>query len=317
MMKSPDTSSRGLSFALLLAVAAGAPLSLPVHASSAKAKPAQMAEPRPAPDRDEAPVASKATRLVLFNYDPNLTYGIISRDNLFTHIELRPGEKVQGLYLSDTVRWKHHVAANKERIFIKPTGLGLFNSGTLVTDRRVYELTMRSVGEGEAWYQRIQWHVDGEGAPSAGEASGVYEAAVDDRGYRGGMSGMSGAPRAADRWFAAGDGATPAAATPGSVNPKSLNFGYSIDGSATFRPTMVFDDGKFTWLQMSTRQELPAVFSLAEDGGAEVIDYTVHGNYLLISQLVPGILLKLGAQEVRVKRKADCTGFFCGRSSNE
>ncbi|MCZ2112722.1 MAG: TrbG/VirB9 family P-type conjugative transfer protein [Anaerolineae bacterium] len=258
-------------------------------------------------DREEKSAArpvSQDTRLVLFNYDPNLTYTIHARDGLFTHIELPAGEKIQGFYISDTVRWKHHIAQNRERLFLKASASGLFNSATLVTNRRTYEITLRSGKEGDPWFQRVRWSVPDDDVP--GSASGVFEPAEM-------LSAGAGMP--ANLSQAAMPLNFPSAISAGApaVKPESLNFGYVIKGEAPFRPRMVFDDGKFTWLQLGTQQDLPAVFALTADDKAEVVDFTVHGQYLLVSRLVDGLLLKIGEQEVRISRGRKCSGLFgCG-----
>lgn len=265
------------------------------------ASPAMALKPAAEPQRDTdaARPLAQDTRLVLFNYDPNLTYNVLTRDGLFTHIELRPGEKIQGFYLSDTSRWKHHISSNRERVFIKPTMPGLFNSATMVTDRRVYEITLRSAKEGDPWYQRVRWNIADEDGVSISEASGVYEEAAPVRGAL--PSNIRDDPSAAAAFASAGSP---------SVRPDALNFGYNIEGEASFRPRMVFDDGRFTWIQLSSQQDLPALFSINKSGLAEVVDYTVHGNYLLVSRLVDGLLMKIGAQEVHVKRVEKCNSWF-------
>ncbi len=83
-----------------------------------------------------------------------------------------------------------------------------------------------------------------------------------------------------------------------------LRFSYAIEGDAPFRPQMVFDDGKFTWIRLAPNvQELPALFVLSGEE-VELVNYTQRGDYLLINRLVPGLLLKLGKAEVKVRNAA-------------
>lgn len=282
---------------LALACAVAFVPSAALASSSSKAK-------APASLDDASPVNPK-TRLVVFNYDPNLSYQIVGLDGVYTHIDLRPGEVVQGLYLSDTTRWRHHVAANKERIFLKPTAPGLFNTATLVTNKRVYELTFTSVSADAPWYQRVRWSIPDESAVPLDQATGVFEekdpaagAKNADRALIDALAAMNGA----------GAGASPAA---GRVAPDKLNFSYKIEGDAAFKPRVVFDDGKFTWIQVSGHQDMPAVFSINKSGTHEVINYTVNGDYIVITRVLDGLLLKLGSDEVRVLRNANCGLFGC------
>lgn len=260
-------------------------------------------------DKDAAPPIDNETRLVVFNYDSNLVYNILTREGMMTHLELAEGEKVQGFYLSDSARWKHLISKDQSRVFIKPTQPGLFNSATMVTTARVYELTFSSGTTPKSpWYQRVRWSIN-DFDKSGATFDGVSEFARSPR-----LAGVGGIP-GDDLAIALGSSGAAAGGGP-VVSPDKLNFGYVIEGSASFRPVSVFDDGKFTWVQMSESPSLPAMFMVNEKGGMEIVNYTVHGRYLMISQLVPGLLMRLGEDEVRVVRKPKCSGFWCsGRTS--
>jgi type IV secretion system protein VirB9 len=294
-----NSSNRLLAGAVLLALVFGASSSF-------------AAKPSPATSKievtDEASPINGDTRLVMFNYDANLSYNLIGMDSVYTHIELRPGELVQGFYLSDTTRWRHHVAANKERIFIKPTAPGLFNAATLVTNKRTYEITFKSVASGSPWYQRVRWSIPDEGSVPFEQATGVFE----DNGMSMSTPKNGGDRQLLDALAAVGlPSQSVNASGAGSVRPETLNFSYQIEGDAKFKPKVVFDDGRFTWLQVSGHQDLPAVFSLNKDGGSEVINYTVNGDYIVITRLLDGILMKLGKDEVKVRRNVKCGFFGC------
>ena len=86
------------------------------------------------------------------------------------------------------------------------------------------------------------------------------------------------------------------------LSPENLNFEYVISGDASFRPTQVFDDGKFTWVRMPKTQDMPAFFMVAEDGGIELINTHLRGDYVVVQRLVSKLLLKLGKTEVKVER---------------
>jgi type IV secretory pathway VirB9-like protein len=257
-------------------------------------------------DKDAAPPVDNDTRLVVFSFDRNLVYNILTREGMMTHLELSDGEKIQGFYLSDSNRWKHLVSKDQTRVFIKPTQAGLFNSATMVTNQRVYELTFNAgIGPKDQWYQRVRWNISDFEKDGASSYEGVSEYARAPRLPR----------NRADNFDADMNMAPmmPAADVSGmtKVSPDKLNFGYVVTGTSSFRPISVFDDGKATWVQMGDSPTLPALFLVNEKGGMEIVNYTVHGRYLKISQVVPGLLFRLGDEEVRVSRKPACTGFWC------
>lgn len=299
-----------ISVLVALVFLAGGTLSFAQGQPESRAKTSQKKEAKPAKDvrdKDYAVPADEKTRLVVFSYDGNLVYKIPTQDGMMTHLELRPGEKVKGFYLSDSTRWKHVVSKDEARIFIKPTLPGLFNAATLVTNERVYELTFTSGGIGEPWYQRVRWDVN-QFDLATGE--GVFESSSENTrsGVRGGYSGLAVMPEmdlAAVNSSGAQVGGLP------KISPDRLNFGYVIEGDASFKPLSVFDDGKFTWMHMSGSPSLPALFLLSEAGAVELVNYTVHGNYLMVSQVATGFVLKLADKEVRIVKKSECTGFWC------
>lgn len=263
----------------------------------------------PAPTSAAAPMMPFAdTRLVLFSYDPDLTYGIKGKEGLYTHIEIAQGDTIKGFYLSDTLKWKYHISADKRRLFIKPTMPSQFTAATMVTDKRVYEITLSSVKGIGDWYQRVTWSYPPDpntpSDPLIGDASGIYEdtSAADISSKTNVASGVA-VPRAGPQF----EEESPV----GTVDPTKMSFGYTVTGSAEFRPVTVFDDGRFTWLRFDKKmQDMPAIFLLNSSGKAEVLPYTTHGDYILISRLINGVLLRLGNEEVKITKEAKRCGIF-------
>jgi len=249
------------------------------------------------------------TRLVLFHYDADLTYAIKCKEGLYTHIEVAQGDVIKGFYLSDSINWKYHISGDKRRLFIKPTVSGQFTAATLVTEKRTYEITLSSVKQNESWYQRVTWSYPSEqtdsGDPLTGNASGIYEEPVQlDSTSKTDLQGDSKTKLRVGPQF---DEDLPV----GTVDPSKMSFGYTVTGTSAFKPVTVFDDGRFTWLRFDKKmQDMPAIFLLNNEGKAEVLPYTTHGDYILISRLVTGILLKLGNEEVRITKRAQHCGIF-------
>lgn len=245
------------------------------------------------------------TRLVLFHFDPDLTYGVKTKDGLYTHIEVAKGDVIKGFYLSDSLRWKFHISGDKRRLFIKPTVSGQFTAATLVTAMRVYEMTFTSIKGSEDWYQRVTWSYPTEDKSQPGDATGIYEDELlhDGSGDAAGAASNSATMRVGPQF----DEVMPV----GTVDPKNMSFDYTITGQGLFKPVTVFDDGRFTWLRFDKKmQDMPALFLLNAEGKTEVLNYTTQGDYILISRLTQGILLRLGNQEVRIVKAAKSCGIF-------
>lgn len=233
---------------------------------------------KPKNPRREAVRAYGNPRLVVFPYDRNNTFPVYLMEGLNTHFEFPDGEYVKTLSVSncgqDSPFWSCQLSQDRRHAWIKPKLPDQTNVGTIVTNRRVYEISLHSVTPGRDWYQRVSW--DG-----GWQDQGFYEF-QDAPKAEGGPARETKSPMA---------------------EPERLRFTYAIEGDAPFRPQMVFDDGKFTWIKLATNvQELPALFVLAGDE-VELVNYTQRGEYLLVNRLVPGLLLKLGKAEVKVRNQ--------------
>ena len=81
-------------------------------------------------------------RLVVFRYDANNTYTILTMPGVPTDIQLAPEEKITGFAIGDSVQWL--VEELPGHLFVKPLRADLFTAGTIVTERRTYQLTFCS-----------------------------------------------------------------------------------------------------------------------------------------------------------------------------
>lgn len=214
-------------------------------------------------------------KLVVFNYDPNNTYTILARPKSVTDIALNPGENIVALAVGDTTQWV--VTKTVGHVFIKPIHPDIATTATLVTDQRTYQLTLRSSPENGKFYQRVSWNYpdilifEQQQRQIAQQRIDTERARLDST-----------------------------VVTPG-VNIEKLNWDYQVKGEAAFKPTQVFDDGKFTWIMMPKVQEMPAVFMMSEESSkGELLNYTLRGQYMVVHRLVAEIMLKLGDKEIRI-----------------
>jgi len=218
-------------------------------------------------------------RLVVYQYDNNLTYSVVSAPGMVTDISLGTDEKLQAFAIGDTLQW---ISAKTEgHIFLKPTTEGLTTTGTLITDKRTYQLSIKSVNATEHnWHQRVSWSYPDILLFERQKVVAEKKVAEDEK------------KRIDDTVVSRG------------VSVESLNFEYTVSGDAQFKPVTVFDDGRFTWLRLRNVQEMPAVFLLSDGAAGELVNYQVKDNYIVINRIIPGALLKLGKDEVRIKNNA-------------
>lgn len=226
------------------------------------------------------------TRLVTFDFDPDVTYLVLTRPKSVTNIMLTPGEKVISLVSGDTVNFAFQVSASREHIFIKPKFDGMTTSASLETSKATYQFMIRSVGENAKWHQRVTWNnpdmvlMDVAASQAPAQLTARPAASPVDRIERSDQnpSAQSGLP--IDR----------------------LNFDYQSTGDEKLRPSAVFDDSIRTYFRMPVDlQEMPALFGV-KDNEASLVNYTVKNGYLIAQGVDGSYVLKLGRQEVQVRK---------------
>jgi len=230
-------------------------------------------------------------RIEQFIYHPNRVFHIRSRVGSFTNIEVPSDEVIEGFYLSDTTFWRFVVAKDQARVLVKPGEPGVTNSGTLVTNKRVYELSFRSVPDGEPWHQRVQWDKTKDEALAWGVFEPFFAATAQQ-----GVVDHSVKPPASPP-----EPSKPQAADEVAVDASRVRFRWRIQGDAPFRPSVAFDDGKFTYIRMPDVQDYPAIF--VEDAGKmRVVDYVVKNGIIIIHRISDAIVMRLENQVVRIER---------------
>ncbi|TCG08604.1 conjugal transfer protein TrbG [Paraburkholderia steynii] len=282
---------------------------LPPGPPSAPQAQADSAAPRPAASLRHQRHTSQRTAingpysapddasLVVYDYDPDYSYPVLVRTSQETHLVFAPDEEVVGVYLSDTgKRWLQHTAITKRDVFIEARLPGLENAATIITSRRRYELDLRSSDDGKV-YHRVSWHyLDTDTQMAARDVSPFGTE------YPGNVP--------SSKTAAASDSALPEGQTVlgrvGADGPHialdHANFDYRVEGHASFAPVIVFDDGRFTYLQLPHQAELPAILLMDDKSEAEIASFLPLGNdFYEVQQTVPyGLLLKRGKEEVRI-----------------
>lgn len=234
------------------------------------------------------------TRLVTFDFDPDVTYLILTRPKSVTNVMLAPGEQVLSLVAGDTVNFVFQVSASREHIFIKPKFEGLTTSASLITNKTTYQLILRSANETGKWHQRVTWN---------NPDMVLQDVAASSRGEP-----QRDAATLAEQPMRAGGGADSALVI------DKLQFNYLITGTDAIKPAQVFDDGIRTYFRLPEgMQEMPALFTL-KDSEASLVNYAIKDGYLIAQGTGGVFLLKLGKQEVRVEKEGR-RSFFGGFSN--
>jgi type IV secretion system protein VirB9 len=89
--------------------------------------------------------------------------------------------------------------------------------------------------------------------------------------------------------------------------PEPLNSSYSIaEGPASqdIVPTLIFDDGRFTYLRFPNNREVPAVFHVLGDGAESLVNARMEGDLLVVDRVSRRLMLRAGSAVVGVWNEA-------------
>ncbi len=219
----------------------------------------------------------------VYPFSDGALYQVYAAPGQITDIALAPGEQLVGsgpVAAGDTVRWvigdteSGTGPAKRIHILVKPTRADLATNLVINTDRRTYHLELRST---ERTYM----------------ASVTWAYAQDQL-------------IALRRQNAAAEAGTAVAS---GVDINALNFRYRIEGDTPpWRPLRAFDDGRQVFIAFPTgigQGEMPPLWVIGPAGGAELVNYRIQGNHMVVDRLFAAAELRLGGEsqkKVRIVR---------------
>ena len=219
----------------------------------------------------------------VYPFSEGALYQVYAAPGEITDIALEAGEQLVGsgpVAAGDTVRWiigdteSGSAATKRVHILVKPTRPDLVTNLIINTDRRTYHLELRS--DEKTYMASVSWAYPGDQLI------------------------------ALRRQDAAATAAMPVAA---GVDLNALNFRYRIEGdNPPWRPLRAFDDGRHVFIEFPrgiSQGELPPLWVIGPEGGAQLVNYRVQGNHMVVDRLFAAAELRLGGehqQKVRIVR---------------
>lgn len=214
-------------------------------------------------------------------------------------IALEVGENVQDVMIGDT-RWKVQpsvsgkVPNQQVHAIVKPSDVGLVTSLMISTDRRVYNLTLKSSGEN--YMPQVTFAYPG--SETAKAWSGFIEdqqTQIEQANLIKTANAQAAAQAAREQTERERIAAMRSAEPPRlGVAIDNLNFDYKISGKANWRPTRVFDDGIHTYVDLpnsALSDDVPVLVVSPAGGGNEMVNYRLKNNRYVIDGLTSRMLL--------------------------
>lgn len=201
---------------------------------------------------------------VKFAYGANMPT-LICKPLTVCDIALEPGEIITDIHIGDSVRWQASTSLSGSKkgdishVIIKPTDSGLTTNMFIATDRRTYNLNLKSDNRQYIPHLSFLYPQDMNNILSS------YHTRVAQRKQEQQIS----APEL------------------GNVDIASLDFDFSISGSAPWRPTRVFTDGMKTYIQFPRSlgvSEAPILVAL-NGRSQELVNYRVKGDTYIVDRV--------------------------------
>lgn len=201
-------------------------------------------------------------------------YQVYTAPGEITDIALQPGEQLAGsgpVAAGDTVRWiigdtqSGAGGAQQVHILVKPTRGELATNLVINTAVRTYHLELRSTPR--TYMASVSWQYPQDQLMALKRQNAEAESALP---------------------LASG------------IDLSLINFRYEVTGDrAPWRPLRAFDDGRQVYIEFPrgiSEGEMPPLFVVGPDGkNSELVNYRVHGDYMIVDRLFAAAELRLGA----------------------
>lgn len=212
-------------------------------------------------------------RIKVVNYQKDNVVPIHATPFTATQIVFGKDEVIENIQNGDLAAWTLSVQKGLgHMLFIKPTILGSNTNMTVVTSRHTYYFHLMSQKNESKTLKNVTYAIHfryPEQTRAKMQANLRYNRAQKH------------------------------AVLNAHKNPADYNWDYYFSGARSIMPLHIFDDGRFTYLQLKPNRAIPAIFAVDNEQGKEsVVNYRREGRYLVISQIAPQFTLRIGKTQV-------------------
>ena len=203
-------------------------------------------------------------RIRTVDYDPDQVVALRGYFGFQMMVEFAPDERIENVSIGDALAWQVTPNRKANLLFLKPVDGTAATNMTVVTDRRRYAFELSARRPAGARSTDMAYVVRFVYPP---DPSPVLVATAE-----------------------------PEPPPP----PARRNVAYAYTGSRAALPSLVFDDGEFTYFQWAENVAAPAIFRLAGDGSESLVNYSVRDGYMVVEGLAPRFILRNGAEVTTV-----------------
>ena len=218
-------------------------------------------------DAAAVPKASRVdTRLCYVSYHPDEVYVLRAAVGRALFIQFRTGEEMESFYTGDSEAWE--VGRHKNLVALKPTAESPNTNLIISTNTgRVYTFDLK-LSRAPMYGIRFSYPLEKLKEKEIEAAKRSLESSLDPRFQ------------------------------------KIKNYNYAGAGSVKLEPAEIFDNGSHTFLLFPENMSFPSVFAVGPDGGEQLVNKTVRGNWLILPRVERLWRLRHGEEVLCVRNDA-------------
>jgi type IV secretion system protein VirB9 len=239
-------------------------------------------------------------RLREVTYDARAVVNVPVRRGVVTHVVLGPDESITevgaglgGDCAKAEAVWCIAAQPGGRHLFVKPkSGASAPNNLAVVTDRRTHSFRLVVLGDADARPPVYRLVVRTPVTPVARPVATTPIAPTT-------LLMVPPPPPAPSREAVVAERL--------SASPQVVNSAYAVaegKNSDDIVPTLVFDDGRFTYFRFPGNQEVPAVFHVLGDGSESIANTRMEGDLLVVDRVSRRLMLRAGSAVVGVWNEA-------------
>ena len=211
----------------------------------------------------------KEKRFKTYIYNPNDVYRYVGYYLNQAYIEFEADEVIQTISMGDPTPWLTTVVGNK--LFLKPIDRYPQTNMSVFTNKRTYYFEMDAIEPDDVSEDEIPFFI--KFVYPTGDDKNIVKFNVTAR---------------RDDY-------------PDLTDLSKYNFNYEFAGSPSIAPIKVFDDGVFTYMEFkSNNAEIPAIFTVNEQGYEALVNFRIIEEYLVIERVSAQFTLRSGGNVVCV-----------------
>ncbi len=189
----------------------------------------------------------------------------------------------------EQLEWCVRADVGSRQVWVKPKDNATFNNLEIQTDRRDYSIEFRVLDDGVP--RRSAKVLEGEPMFRV-----IYRHPVEFATLNNALALQSTALQQASEANLLADRVR-------SAKPIARNWNYSqevLKGAEGIAPTLVFDDGRFTYFRFPANREVPTIFYVSPNGEEARINFHMDGDLAVVQRLGRQFVLRLGRSVVGV-----------------